>query len=101
MTSKQLPKQSVITGASEMANFDNGIMDFVIAEATVKVLFPIDWKGNPDVCCDQCYYFRRSYKTCGLNGEVCSYPTKYVGAACPLHPVEYEENNNNTEGETE
>ena len=84
-----------------MANFDSGIASFVLAEATVKVLFPVDWKGNADICCDQCYYYRRNYKTCGLNGEVCSYPTKYVGAACPLRPAEEEENNNNTtEGES-
>ena len=71
-----------------MADFSSGIKGYVQAEAVVTVLFPIDWKGNEDICCDQCYYYRRSYKTCGLNGEVCAYPNKYVGAACPLERVE-------------
>lgn len=81
-----------------MPNFDCGIKEYIIAQATVAVSFPVDWKGNPDICCDQCYYYRRNYKTCGLNGEVCQYPSKYVGACCPLEPVT---NNDNTEVENE
>ena len=71
-----------------MAQFESGIASYIEAHATVTVLFPVDWKGNADITCDQCYYFRRSYKTCGLNGEVCQYPSKYVGASCPLERVE-------------
>ena len=82
-----------------MASFENGVKEYVVGQATVSVMFPVDWKGNADICCDQCYYFRRSYKTCGLNGEVCEYPSKFVGSCCPLKPVE--ENNNNKEGENE
>ncbi len=82
-----------------MANFDTGIKEYIVAHATVTVCFPVDWKGNADICCDQCFFFRRNYKTCGLNGEVCEYPNKYVGSCCPLTP-ETEENNNNTEGES-
>ena len=67
-----------------MSDFDTGIKGYVAAYARVTVLFPIDWKDHADVCCDQCYYYRRNYKTCGLNGEVCQYPTKYVGGSCPL-----------------
>lgn len=70
-----------------MADFSSGIKGYVHTEAVVTVFFPIDWKGNEDICCDQCYYFRRNYKTCGLNGEVCQYPNKFVGGACPLTPV--------------
>ena len=62
----------------------------------MKVFFPVDFKGNADISCSQCYYFRKNYSTCGLNGEVCQYPNKYVGGSCPLHPVE-ENNNNNME----
>ena len=67
-----------------MARFDDGIASYIEAHATVTVLFPVDWHGKADICCDQCYYYRRSYKTCGLNGEVCQYPSKFVGGACPL-----------------
>ena len=79
-----------------MADFESGIQTYIHAEAVVSVFFPVDWKGNPDICCDQCYYFRRNYKTCGLNGEVCQYPSKYVGGSCPLNPV-IDENNDNME----
>lgn len=74
-----------------MANFDSGIKDYIHTQATVDVFFPVDWKGVADICCDQCFFFRRMYKTCGLNGEVCQYPNKYVGGSCPLKPVDDED----------
>lgn len=80
-----------------MPNFDSGIADYIETEATVKVFFPVDHKGNADICCDQCYYYRRNYKTCGLNGEVCQYPNKYVGGSCPLKPVEDGDENGQTD----
>ncbi len=78
-----------------MPDFDSGISDYIHAQATVEVFFPVDRKGVADISCNQCYFFRRSYSTCGLNGEVCQYPSKYVGGSCPLHPAE--ENNNDME----
>lgn len=79
-----------------MSDFSNGISEYIHAQATVDVFFPVDFKGNADISCSQCYYFRKNYSTCGLNGEVFQYPNKYVGGSCPLHPVE-ENNNNNME----
>lgn len=73
-----------------MANFDNGVASYIHAQAKVDVFFPVDRRGNADISCNQCFYFRRSYKTCGLNGEVCQYPEKYVGASCPLEKMEEE-----------
>ena len=73
-----------------MSRFDSGVKDYVRSRATVEVYFPVDWRGNADISCDQCFFFRRNYKTCGLNGEVCQYPSKYVGDSCPLEPVEEE-----------
>ena len=58
--------------------------DFDSGEATVDVFFPVDKRGAADVCCYQCWYFRRNYQTCGLNGEICQYPSKFVGSMCPL-----------------
>ena len=71
-----------------MANFESGVASYIHAQAKVDVFFPVDRRGNADISCNQCFYFRRSYKTCGLNGEVCQYPEKYVGASCPLEEVE-------------
>lgn len=73
-----------------MANFESGVASYIHAQAKVDVFFPVDARGNADISCNQCYYFRRSYKTCGMNGEVCQYPEKYVGASCPLEEVEEE-----------
>lgn len=80
-----------------MALFDDGIASYIEAEATVTVYFPVDRRGNADISCNQCYFFRRNYSTCGLNGEVCQYPQKYVGGSCPLHPVEDGDDNGQTD----
>jgi len=68
-----------------MANFDSGVAEYIHANAEVTVHFPVDGRGNADVCCYQCKYFRRNYQTCGLNGAICEYPQKYVGSECPLN----------------
>lgn len=73
-----------------MANFESGVASYIHAQAKVDVFFPVDRRGNADISCNQCFYFRRSYKTCGLNGEVCQYPEKYVGSSCPLEEVKEE-----------
>ena len=80
-----------------MADFESGVGSYVVAEATVTGAFPVDHKGNADISCYQCYFFRRNYQTCGLNGEICQYPNKYVGSFCPLKLKEennQEETNN-------
>lgn len=71
-----------------MANFESGVADYIHARATVDIYFPVDHNGNADISCTQCFFFRKNYQTCGLNGEVCQYPQKYVGDSCPLKPVE-------------
>ncbi len=71
-----------------MASFDSGVSAYVHAQAVVDVYFPVDAKGNADISCSQCYYYRESSKRCGLNWEVCQYPNKYVGASCPLVRVD-------------
>ena len=69
-----------------MSNFESGVSSYIRASATVEVFFPVDAKGNADISCRMCYYFRTSSNSCALNGEVCQYPNKYVGASCPLKP---------------
>lgn len=81
-----------------MSRLDSGVKDYIRTRATVEIYFPVDWRGQADISCNQCFFFRRNYQTCGLNGEVCQYPNKYVGDGCPLEPVSEEnENNNNME----
>lgn len=71
-----------------MASFDSGVSSYVAAQATVKVYFPVDNRGNADINCTQCFFFREASRRCGLTGEISQYPTKYVGSSCPLEPDE-------------
>lgn len=71
-----------------MPDFESGVASYIHAQATVDVFFPVDAKGNADISCRQCFYFRTSSNSCALNGEVCAMPHKYVGACCPLKAKE-------------
>lgn len=71
-----------------MANFESGVKSYIHAQATVDIFFPVDLKGNADISCNQCYYFRRQSRSCALNGEICQYPERYVGDSCPLKEVD-------------
>jgi len=75
-----------------MQQFETGVARYIHAQATVDVFFPVDSRGNADICCAQCYFFSQSSSRCRLNGKVCEYPNKYVGGGCPLTEVEKEKN---------
>lgn len=74
-----------------MARFESGVSNYVKATAQVAVYFPVDWRGNVSICCDQCKFYRPTYRKCGLNDEVCEYPNKYVGSRCPLEQERIDE----------
>ena len=74
-----------------MASFDSGVASYIIGKAMIEVGFPVDFKGQADISCNQSPYYRRSYRTCGLNGKVCAYPDRYVGDFCPLEIENKEE----------
>lgn len=75
-------------------NPTNGVSRYIIGTTEVKATFPVDLKGKPDVSCNQCKFFRRTAQLCGLNGEICEYPQKYIGTNCPLNFIDEGENNN-------
>lgn len=72
-------------------NLDSGVARYIHAKATIEVHFPVDYKGNADVCCQQCFMFREASRRCGITGQISEYPTKYVGSCCPLE-IEGEDN---------
>lgn len=74
-----------------MSKYDSGVKSYIHAKATVHVSFPVDFRDNADVCCELCPYYRRNYRNCGLNGEICEYPSKYIGSHCPLDFIEEKE----------
>ena len=71
--------------------FASGVTSYVHAQATVDVFFPVDQRGNADINCTQCFFFREASRRCGLTGEISQYPQKYVGSNCPLREVEEDE----------
>ena len=77
------------------ANFDSGVKSFITGECTIKVHFPVDWKGKADVCCMQCPYLSSNERMCQLNKQPVQYPKQYVGFDCPLEFVEAEKDENN------
>ena len=72
-------------------SFDSGVASYIHGVATIHVYFPVDSKGNADISCSQCEYFREASKRCGITGSVTAYPNKYVGAGCPFEEVKEEE----------
>ncbi len=70
--------------------FDSGVKDYIKGTATVSVCFPVDFKGNANVCCEQCFFYRDASRRCSLTGAVSEYPAKYVGSNCPLEMEEHE-----------
>ena len=67
-----------------MARFESGVSRYIHASCTVTAHFPVDLKGNMDVRCSQCSFFRPSSRRCGLTGDLVEYPERYIGYTCPL-----------------
>lgn len=66
------------------ANFESGVSGYVTGEYTVKVFFPVDYKGNAEINCYMCKFFSRNNGICQLTKEVSEYPTKHISSHCPL-----------------
>lgn len=71
-----------------MANFDSGVSGYVDAYCVVTVHFPVDAKGNADICCKQCPYLSSNERICQINKQPVAYPQKHVGQYCPLMEVD-------------
>lgn len=69
-------------------NFDSGVDRYICGKAEVKVYFPVDRKGNADISCAQCFFYREASRRCSLTWQISEYPTKYVGGHCPLEMEE-------------
>ena len=70
-----------------MANFESGVASYIKGQATVEVFFPVDQKGNAEICCRHCPYLSTNDRMCQLNKMPVAYPYKYVGDNCPLKEV--------------
>lgn len=80
-----------------MADFSDGVKEYIEAEGKIINFFPVDWKGNKDISCFQCDFFSRNSGACLITKEVTPYPQKFVGRICPFD--ESIKKNNIDEGE--
>ena len=74
-----------------MANFEHGVKRYIKARATVEVCFPVDWRDKEEIACKHCPFYVRATQRCGLNQQIVNYPEHFVGADCPLEPINEEE----------
>lgn len=74
-----------------MANFESGVASYVEATATIKVYFPIDFKGRKEIACKHCPYLSSNERMCQLNKQPVAYPMTMVGDWCPLEEVQTNE----------
>jgi hypothetical protein len=73
-----------------LANFDSGVKRYIKARAVVEVGFPVSWGDSADISCKHCKFFDRAKQRCWLTQSVVNYPDNYIGADCPLEPIEEE-----------
>ncbi|MBO5449416.1 MAG: hypothetical protein J5994_08805 [Ruminococcus sp.] len=67
-----------------MAVLESGVAEYITAQATVTVNFPVDFRGNALVACKVCPFLTHSTDMCQLTKELVPFPDKYVGGCCPL-----------------
>lgn len=70
-------------------DFENGVKRYVWARAMVVTHFPVDFRDNAAVNCEQCEFYRPANRKCGLTGKISEYPSKYIGSECPLEFLEF------------
>ncbi len=72
----------------KVPDFDSGVAGYVHATYLAEVFFPVDYRGNEDICCRQCPYLSANDRMCQLNKQPVAYPNKFVGQYCPLSKEE-------------
>lgn len=70
-----------------MANFDSGVSSYIAGEYTVRVYFPVDYKGRAEIACKHCPFLSSNSRTCWLNKQPVAFPDRFVGQDCPLREV--------------
>lgn len=65
-------------------SYDSGVRSYIVGIATVKSYFPVDARGNEDVTCVHCEFYRDSSRRCSLTGKVSDYPNRGPAATCPM-----------------
>lgn len=75
-----------------MAYFESGVARYIKAYAVIEVAFPVDFKGNSEICCfRRCPFYMENWGRCSITQELIPYPKTNVGDDCPLMLKEEEE----------
>ena len=67
-----------------MSDYPTGVADYVVGTATVTNYFPINRRGDVDLCCEHCRFYVMRSRRCFLTDELQHYPDRDRGMNCPL-----------------
>ena len=62
---------------------------YVVGRAEVTNFFPINRRGDVDLCCDHCRFYVMRSRRCFLTDELQHYPERDRGRECPLEIEAY------------
>ena len=74
-----------------MAKFESGVRSYTFGIGLVANPFPVDDRGIPHECCEECFFYREASKTCGLDHKPVLNPARYCGDTCLLNKVTEEQ----------
>ena len=80
--------------------FDSGVSGYVVGRCEITVYFPIDMRGEPDISCKQCPFYRTSSRSCALTDKSVPYGERFVAPSCPLRREEVIDGERNEENES-
>ena len=80
--------------------FDSGVSGYVVGRCEITVYFPIDMRGEPDISCKQCQFYRQSSRSCALTDKIVPWGEKFVAPSCPLRREEVIDEERNEENES-
>ena len=84
----------------DSGRFESGVSGYVVGKCEITVYFPIDTRGQPDISCKQCPYYRTTSRSCALTDKIVPYGEKFVAPSCPLRREEVIDNNEGGENES-
>ena len=72
-----------------MSDYPEGIPGYIVGRCEVVNYFPINKRGDVDLCCDQCKFYVMRNRRCYLTNELLNYPERDRGRECPLELESY------------
>lgn len=73
----------------KMSDYQEGVPGYVIGRGEVINYFPVNRRGDVDLCCEHCNFYSRNSRICHLTRELQHYPERDRGRECPLELEAY------------